>query len=49
MTKMMVNDFEKNYKMPTDDCCPIRTTSSLGGHLGIKDWDMLTKINFVKK
>jgi hypothetical protein len=51
-TKMMVNnDLEKTTKKcPTDDCCPIRTTSSLGGHFGsIKDWDMLTKINFVKK
>jgi hypothetical protein len=47
---MVNNDFRENYKkMPTDDCCPIRTTSSLGGHFGsIKDWDMLTKINFVK-
>jgi hypothetical protein len=37
-------------KCPTDDCCQIRTTSSLGGHFGsIKDWDMLTKINFENK
>jgi hypothetical protein len=35
-------------KCPTDDCCPIRTTSSLGHFGSIKDWDMLTKINFVK-
>jgi hypothetical protein len=49
--KMMVNnDFREKLQKNTDDCCPIRTTSSLGGHFGsIKDWDMLTKINFVKK
>jgi hypothetical protein len=45
---MVNNDFRKLKKCPTDDCL-IRTTSSLGGHFGsIKDWDMLTKINFVK-
>jgi glycosyltransferase involved in cell wall biosynthesis len=34
MNKMMVNDdFREKLqkKCPTDDCCPIRTTSSLGG------------------
>jgi hypothetical protein len=46
---MMVNNLEKTKKNADRWLLP-DTTSSLGGHFGsIKDWDMLTKINFVKK
>jgi hypothetical protein len=35
--------------MPTDDCCPYEQQVVWEAIWGsIKDWDMLTKINFVK-